>query len=78
MYFCNAKNYENLVHDKEFIWKYSVNFLETFHVPVKYENSNTTAKVSVFAQHTPNKQFKHPKGKSWHIIFIIQWICIRG
>ena len=25
---------------------------ETFHVPVKYENSNTTAKVSVFTQHT--------------------------
>jgi hypothetical protein len=54
------------------------NFSEFLHVPVKYENSNTTAKVSVFAQHTPNKQFKHPKGKFWHIIFIIQWICKRG
>ena len=38
----------NLVHDKEFIQKYCVNISEAFHVPIKYENSNTTAKVSVF------------------------------
>ena len=51
---------------------------ETFDVPVKNENSRTTAKVSVFALYTPNNQSNHPKGKSWHIIFIIQWNCTRG
>ena len=52
--------------------------LETFNVPVKNENPRTTAKVSVFALHRPNFQSNHPKGKSWHIIFIIQWIYTRG
>ena len=52
MYFHNSNNYQNLGHAKEFIWKYCVNFSETFHVPVKYENSNTTAKVSVFLHST--------------------------
>ena len=61
MYLCNSKNYENLGHAKEFIWKYCVKISETFRVPVKYENSNTTAKVSVFTQHTSNMQCKHPK-----------------
>jgi hypothetical protein len=51
---------------------------EAFHFPVKHVTSRTTAKVSVFAPHIPNKQSNHPKGKSWHIIFIIQWICTRG
>ena len=46
---------------------------EFLHIPVKYVNSNTTAKVSVFALHTPNKQFKLSKGKSWYIIFMVQW-----
>ena len=48
VYFCNSKNYENLGNAKEFIWQHCVKISETFHVPVKYENSNTTAKVSVF------------------------------
>ena len=52
MYLCNSKNYENLGHAIKFIWKYCVKISETFHIPVKYENSNTTAKVSVFTQHT--------------------------
>jgi hypothetical protein len=51
---------------------------KTFDVPVKNVNSRTTAEVSVFAPHIPNKQSNHPKGKSWHIIFIKQWICTRG
>ena len=51
---------------------------ETFDVRVKkYENSRTSAKVSVFALHKPNNQSNHPKGKSWHIIFIIECICTR-
>ena len=48
MYFCNSKNYENLGNSIKFIWNNCVKISETFHVPVKYENSNTTAKVSVF------------------------------
>ena len=51
---------------------------EPFDIPVKYDNSRATAKVYVFPLHIPNKQSNHPKGKSWHIIFIIQWICTRG
>ena len=51
--------------------------LETFDIPVKFVNSRATTKVSVFAPHIPNKQSNHPKGKSWDIIFIIQWICTR-
>ena len=51
---------------------------ETFDVLVKNQNSRTTTKVSIFALHKPNKQSNHPKGKSWHIIFIIQWIFTRG
>ena len=38
-----------------------VKISETFHVPVNYENSNTTEKVSVFTQHTSNMKCKHPK-----------------
>jgi len=52
VYLCNSKNYENLGHAIKFIWKHCVKISETFHVPVKYENSNTTAKVSVFTQHS--------------------------
>ena len=48
VYFCNSKNYENLGHAIIFLWKYCVKISETFHIPVKYENSNTTEKVSVF------------------------------
>jgi hypothetical protein len=51
---------------------------EAFDIPVKKLNSRATAKVSVFPLHIPNKQSNHPKGKSWHIIFIIQWIFTRG
>ena len=51
---------------------------EAFDFPVKNVKSRTTAKVSVFAPHIPNKQSNHRKGKSWHIIFIIQWNCTRG
>ena len=51
---------------------------EAFDFLVKNVKSHTTAKVSVFAPHKPNKQSNHPKGKSWHIIFIIQWIYTRG
>ena len=51
---------------------------ETSDVPVKNVKSRTTAKVSIFAPHKPNKQSNLPKGKSWHIIFIIQWNCTRG
>ena len=51
---------------------------DPFDFPVKNVNSCTTAKVSVFAPHKPNKQSNHPKGTSCHIIFIIQWICTRG
>ena len=47
MYLCNSNNSKNLGH-KKIVWKYCVKISETFHVPVKYENSNTTAKVSVF------------------------------
>ena len=54
VYFCNSKNYENLGKDEEFIWQHCVKISETFDVPVKYENSNTTAKVSVFTQQTSN------------------------
>ena len=50
---------------------------EAFDFPVKNVKSRTTAKVSVFTSHMPNKQSNHPKGKSWHIIFIIQWIYTR-
>ena len=46
--------------------------IEMFGIPVKNEKSRTTAKVSVFTSHKLNKQSNHPKGKSWHIIFIIQ------
>ena len=45
---------------------------EPFDFPVKNVKSRTTAKVSVFTPHIPNKLSNHPKGKSWHIIFIIQ------
>ena len=51
---------------------------EPFDFPVKKLKSRTIAKVSVFTPHKPNKQSNHPKGKSWHIIFIIQWIYKRG
>ena len=51
---------------------------EAFDFPVKNVKSRTTTKVSVFALHKPSKQSNHPKGKSWHIIFIIQWIYKRG
>ena len=51
---------------------------DPFDLPVKNVKSRTTAKVSVFTPHKPNKQSNYPKGKSWHIIFIIQWDCTRG
>ena len=54
MHFCMSKNYENLGHDKEFNWKYYAIISETFHIPVKYEKSNTTGKVSIFTQQTSN------------------------
>ena len=52
VYLCNSKHYENLGNSIKFIWKYCVKISGTFHVPVKYENSNTTAKAYVFTQHT--------------------------
>lgn len=61
MYFCYSKKIQNLGQAKEFIWQYCVKNSETFHVPEKYEKSNTTKKVSVFTQHTSNMQCKHPK-----------------
>ena len=58
---------------------------DTFDFPVKNVNSHATnvnsratAKVSVFALHISNKQSNHAKTKTWHIIFIIQWIYTRG
>ena len=54
------------------------NVSEAFDVPVKNENSRSTAKVSVFAPHKANKQSNHLKAKSLHIIFITQWIYTRG
>ena len=50
---------------------------EPFDVPVNNVKSRTTAKVSSCTVQT-NKHCKHPKGKPWHIIFIIQWNCTRG
>ena len=51
---------------------------DPFDFAVKNVNSRTTAKVSVFVLHIVNKQSNYPKTKAWHIIFIIQWIYIRG
>ena len=51
---------------------------DPFDFPIKNVNSRTTTKVFVFALHIVNKQSNHPKTKAWHIIFIIQWIYIRG
>ena len=44
---------------------------EPFDVPVKKLKSRTTAKV-LFCTTQTNKQCKHPKGKSWHVIFIFK------
>ena len=49
-----------------------------FDVPLKNVKSRATAKVYVFVLHIVNKQSNRPKTKAWHIIFIIQWIYIRG
>ena len=49
-----------------------------FDFPVKNVKSRTIAKVYIFAPQKPNKRSNHPRGKSWHIIFIIQWNCTRG
>ena len=51
--------------------------LEPFDIPVKNINRALQPKI-LFCTAQTNKQFKHPKGKSWHIIFIIQWNCTGG
>ena len=51
---------------------------ETFDVPVKKMKNHALQPKFLFLPAHTNKQSTHPKGKSWHIIFIIKWNCTRG
>ena len=51
---------------------------EPFDVPVKKMKNHALQPKFPFCTAQTNKQSKHPKGKPWHIIFIIQWIFTRG